>query len=858
MVDSLIVLYESTCTEFENNGLGSLPDAISCSVVMRGNDEYEFEMEYPVTGKRFEELSLRKIIVSKPTPYDDPQPFRIYSISKIIDGIVTVNAEHISYDLSGYPVSSFKAETAVTAFDNMKDALVLPCPFTFFTDKTTVATMTVDKPINVRSLLFGTEGSMLDVYGGEYEFDKFSVKLWNRLGKDRGVSIRYGKNLTDLEQEENCSAVYTGIYPFWSSDEDGLVELKEKVLKADGEYNFTRIYVLDLSDEWQEPPSEEQLRSRAQSYMKANKIGVPKVSLKVSFISLTQSEEHKDYALLETVRRFDTVNVEFPELKVSATSKCIGTDYNVLTGKYNSIELGDSKPNIVDTIVEQEINISKTPTKTFMEQAIDNATKLISGGLGGYVVLHSSTGGNHPDEILIMDTDNILTATKVWRWNSGGLGYSSTGYNGDFGLAMTMDGAIVADFITTGILQGSLLAANSVQSMAISQGFKSDITNEIGQSAKSIEQKFITADGQLLSSITTTLKDYCTTTQTASMINQTSDKIMLEVGKKVGNSEWSTKIRQSPTDIQFAWNNISSVIQFANAELNIKDKYDPEEAKRLFSLGMYGMRFYDRQANILGHIGLREYMRTGYHSMSFNLDKYGQFLSWSVTNSEDVSYIMFAYYKSNVIKPKGFHFSDKVFLDNASLHIGTDVDSLSTVVYSNGGGFKLGENMPFDIYSTGDVRMFSVNNRDISCYAPLNMQGYGITNQSDARLKKNIIPSEISALKVINSIQLMSFDWIETEEHEQIGMIAQQLQEIEPSLVYTDPDTGLLSIKTTAFIPYLIRAVQELTSLMNISSPVNNSETWVDPYTLKEKTEAVAKNKNKPKTALNPIPAEAV
>ena len=90
-----------------------------------------------------------------------------------------------------------------------------------------------------------------------------------------------------------------------------------------------------------------------------------------------------------------------------------------------------------------------------MQQAIENATKLISGGLGGYVIIHSSTGGNHPDEILIMDTDDINTASKVWRWNKGGLGYSSTGYNGPYALAMTQDGQIVADFITTGTMSAS-------------------------------------------------------------------------------------------------------------------------------------------------------------------------------------------------------------------------------------------------------------------------------------------------------------------------------------------------------------------------------------------------------------------
>lgn len=455
MVDSMIMLFKSTDTVFTTNGLGNLPDAISCVVTEERNGEYELEMLYPITGKRYEELSLRRIITAKPNPYSDYQPFRIYAISKPINGIVTINAEHISYDLSGIPVAPFVADTVQNAFINMKSSAAVPCPFSFTTDKGTTANMTVLKPSSMRALLGGTRGSILDVYGGEYEFDKFTVKLHNNRGENRGVSIRYGKNLTDLKQEENCSAVYTGVYPFWYSEQDGLMQLSEKVVKASGTYDFTRIYPLDLSQEWQDKPTETQLRERAKTYMSANNIGIPKVSLDVSFVQLAQSEEYQEIALLETVYLCDTVNVEFPELGVSSKAKCIKTKFDVLTNKYIGIELGDAKSNLASTICEQSQAIHETPSKTFMEQAIENATQLISGGLGGYVVLHSSTDSKHPDEILIMDTDNIKTATKVWRWNKGGLGYSSKGYNGPYTTAMTQDGAIVADFITTGTMSAN-------------------------------------------------------------------------------------------------------------------------------------------------------------------------------------------------------------------------------------------------------------------------------------------------------------------------------------------------------------------------------------------------------------------
>lgn len=234
----MITLYESTEKTFLTNGIGILRDVISCQVTEERNGEFELEMEYPVMGIRYKDLRLRRIIMAKANPYSDLQPFRIYSITKPINGIVTVNAEHISYDMSGLPVAPFTASTIQNAFTNMKAAAAVDCPFSFSTDKSTAADMTVSKPASMRSLLGGVEGSILDVYGGEYEFDRYEVKLWNKRGADRGVSIRYGKNLTDLKQEENCSSVYTGVYPFWYSEQDGLVQLDEKIVKASGYIRF--------------------------------------------------------------------------------------------------------------------------------------------------------------------------------------------------------------------------------------------------------------------------------------------------------------------------------------------------------------------------------------------------------------------------------------------------------------------------------------------------------------------------------------------------------------------------------------------------------------------------------------------
>lgn len=455
-------LYEANETEFNHNGLGVLSDAADAEVTEERNGAFELTMQYPSGGWLFSELKNRRIIYCPAYPGGTPQPFRIYRITKPMGGLVTVYAEHISYDLSGVMLSRFSAGSAAEAFAKLPQYAVGNNPFTFFTDKSTQAVFQVTAPASIRSKLGGSEGSLLDVYGGEYVFDGFTVKLLNERGQNRGVSIRYGKNLTDLTQEENIQSVYTGVYPYWAKEED-YFELPEKTVNAEGNFGFTRLMPLDLSSEFEEKPSAEQLRAEAQEYMKANKIGVPKVSLTVSFFPLEQSEEYKDLALLETVYLCDTVNVEFSALGVSATAKVVKTVYDVLRKRYRSIELGDAKSNIADTIVKQEQEIQKKPSYSALEDAIQNATNWITNG-GGYIVAIKDEAGNWK-EIVSLDVNNLEQAKKVWRWNNGGFGFSANGYNGPYRLAITQDGAIVADFITVGTLTANIIKAGILKSL---------------------------------------------------------------------------------------------------------------------------------------------------------------------------------------------------------------------------------------------------------------------------------------------------------------------------------------------------------------------------------------------------------
>lgn len=357
---SFPILYKPTETDFSHNGIGILSDCLSCEVSEERNGEYELTMLYYSDGIHFENIVDRSIIRAKPDPYRDYQLFRVYAKSKPLMGVVTVNAAHISYDLSGIPVSPFTVDGVQAAMKALKDNAVIDCPFTFWTDKGTVGLFEVKKPASIRSKLGDGENSILGTFseqGGEFEFDNFKVKFHGQRGKNKGLSIRYGKNLTDFKQDENCSNVYTGVYPYWSNGST-FIQLDEKIVNAGGAYGFDRIFVLDVSSEFQNAPTQDDIRNYAQKYIVDNKIGVPEVSLTISYINLEKSSEYNPN-MIEEASLCDYANVEFPQMKVSTTAQIVKTVYDVILERYKSITLGTVKKNIADTIVGQNKKINQ-------------------------------------------------------------------------------------------------------------------------------------------------------------------------------------------------------------------------------------------------------------------------------------------------------------------------------------------------------------------------------------------------------------------------------------------------------------------------------------------------------------------
>lgn len=451
------ILFPSTATEFKTQGLGVLTDAISCTVTEERNGAFELTMQYPDTGVHFGEITDRCIIYAIPSPYRAPQPFRIYRITRPMDGIIMVYAQHITYDLSGVPLNPFTAINAPDALSKLKLNAAVDSPFTFWTDKSTVASFAVSTPSSTRSVLGGSSGSILDVYGGEYEWDGFTVRLYGHRGYDNGVVISYGKNLTDIEQDRNISNVATGIYPYWTNAEGALVTCDPKIVNAPGTYDFTRVVPVDFSNEFETQPTPAQLQARAEKYVEDNKIGIPKTSITASFVQLEQFPEYEDLALLEKCDLCDTVTIRYPRLGVEAKAEIVKIETDVLLERYNSVEIGDVRTNIADTIVGQQQEIKQKPSETYLREAVLALTETILGASGGAVRLLDTNSDGMPDTLYIADDPDPTKARKVWRFNHEGWGASNNGYNGPFSYGATLENGMVADFITAGTLNADLV-----------------------------------------------------------------------------------------------------------------------------------------------------------------------------------------------------------------------------------------------------------------------------------------------------------------------------------------------------------------------------------------------------------------
>ena len=423
----MIILYDTEELEFETLGLGVLRDAISVSVTEELNGLFELTMEYPIDGYLFNELKFTRIICCKSNPYSKPQPFRIYSISTPINRTVTINAAHISYDLSGFIVDPFSATNLDETIAGLKNKVYGGCPFEYVHTVNESGNINVSEPKSVRSVL-GEHVSK--AYQPDFTFDGLTVIMEDKRGSETGVNIVYGKNLIDINQEENNTNVYTGVYPFWRDDEDNVTVLDERVIKTPGTWYYTKIYPLDLSDEFDSMPTQSEMKAFAEAYIEAYSLGVPEISLSISVLQLNGTDYEREM-LTGKINLGDTITVQFPDAKVNAKARCIKTVYDPLQNRYETLELGDAARTLADSIIsssqsiDSKINAAKESTKEYVDDAILNATKPKE----GHVLLYPN---DKPEVLIAMDSTSLSASQMVWKLNENGLSVSTNGYNGPY------------------------------------------------------------------------------------------------------------------------------------------------------------------------------------------------------------------------------------------------------------------------------------------------------------------------------------------------------------------------------------------------------------------------------------------
>lgn len=349
------ILYEYNETSFTNNGLHRLVDTISCVVIEERNSIYECDFEYPVNGQYFEEIKCGRIIGVKHDDSSDVQPFDIVSFSKPIDGIVSFHAVHISYRLKGYVVQ----DNNINSLSDALTALASATPsnsFTYTADFTAngYAAAFNDVPRSVRQLLGGVEGSILDTYGGEYEWDKFSVILHNHRGTTVDFAIRYGFNMVSYDDETDYSDTYTSAIPYWiGTDADGVekIVVGNKVNSGLTPYNnMEKCIALDLSEAFETEPTTAELETLALNKMTGNHVNNPHQSISVQFVRLQDFSEYSDYTELLQCKLCDTVKVIFPDYQTSANFKIVRTEYDVLRERFTSMDLGTLSTTLAEAL----------------------------------------------------------------------------------------------------------------------------------------------------------------------------------------------------------------------------------------------------------------------------------------------------------------------------------------------------------------------------------------------------------------------------------------------------------------------------------------------------------------------------
>lgn len=411
------ILYDTNETAFTNNGLGRLRDCISCLVTEERNGIYELDFEYPITGANYDLIQLGRIVAVTHDDTGDVQPFDIVSYTKPIDGIVTFHCTHISYRLTYNVVSPAAGSInslsgAFTAFSSAVPSM----PFSFVTksgDKSGFVAAADGLPHSVRQMLGGMEGSILDTFGGECEFDKWNVNWYSARGEVRGFSIRYGVNMLEFEDETDTEGAFSSCVPYWANGEQIVIGNRTtsngSTVTGRGE-----CVPLDLTDKFETKPTKTQLQNAAKSYMNANNTSLAGQTITVSFVRLQDMVEYADFQNLMTCRLCDTINVIFPDYKTQGQFKIVKTVWNVLEKRFEEMELGTLATSLSEALGISQTGADRT-SSTFSNLIVENSL-YVDGNPSGMIA----------EEKLIKD--NVSVSGTGTNYADGNANIAKTGY----------------------------------------------------------------------------------------------------------------------------------------------------------------------------------------------------------------------------------------------------------------------------------------------------------------------------------------------------------------------------------------------------------------------------------------------
>ncbi|EJE4071609.1 peptidoglycan DD-metalloendopeptidase family protein [Enterococcus faecalis] len=460
MTQNFIYAYTAIPENLNDNGM-ALPDWQDLPEINRVlNGAYRFYGNYARDGQYRSYLKKGNFLKAQ-VEDESYQYFEIYNIKKNLQS-VSVTARHIGFMANkNFIINSFTANgNGTQIMNNLKAALTFKQRFNYLSNVGTTHQFTAKQVGPIDAIIGSNNGNqnLTGVTGGELEMDNFNLKLVKQIGANNGFRIDFGINLEAIDEDYDDESIINSLFLIGGVPDNDYDQDKEPIT-----YGFLEIAGVNDSNrrigkrENSECKTIDELKKWGQSLFDKDRIHEPKVTHTISMVALEHTLEYEDiYEELSSLHFGDVAHVRAKEVDIEVTERMVEYTWFPTLGKFKDIVLGNDLSLYTSTVNNQTQELKQkidNRTETLVQNVL-NATAWITGNSGGHVVFRPEKA---PSEILIMDTNKVSSAKRVWRWNLNGLGYSDNGVNGPFGIAMTSKGEIVANFIKVGIIDVNVL-----------------------------------------------------------------------------------------------------------------------------------------------------------------------------------------------------------------------------------------------------------------------------------------------------------------------------------------------------------------------------------------------------------------